>query len=98
MAPTGNDVMGINANMLLVVNIETQFAAQIEVPISVAAKWQWILVQSPCVCFVIDECLQCSGAFFSEGPHSHAFFTTTIEAACFCVGVISRNAAVPVVI
>ena len=67
MAPTGNDVMDISANMLLVVNIETQFAAQIEVPISVAAKWQWILVQSSCVCFVIDECLQCSGAFFSEG-------------------------------
>ena len=39
MVLTGNDVEGISANMFLVVIIETHFAAQIEVPISVAAKW-----------------------------------------------------------
>ena len=38
MVLTGNDVKGISANMFLVVSIETHFAAQIEVPISVAAK------------------------------------------------------------
>ena len=99
MALTGNDVEGISANMLLVVIIETHFAAQIEVPISVAAKWQSILIQSPCVCFVIDECFAMQRSFLQRSvPTAMHFFTTTIEAACFCVGVISRTAAVPVVI
>ena len=97
MVLTGNDVEGISANMFLVVIIETHFAAQIEVPISVADKWQSILVQSPYICFVIDESLQCIGASFGEAIPLACILTTTIEAPCFSVGVISRNAAVPVV-
>ena len=38
-----------------------------------------------------------SELLLAKSYHWGAFLTTTIEAPCFSVGVISRNAAVPVV-